>query len=162
MQPQDVAISATKRFLADVAAPQMASDARRGCQFPAQSGKVRAGRTQAACLMKRRLCGKPFPTFQKDWSRGCRRAHALFSHFAWLPLWQHVQRKRKKLYLLMNRFPLSRLTPANTSSLRRRVGRGTPVWHADFYGVSQTRALVPVPLLRYIAATPFLQDGSLC
>ena len=152
----------TKRVLADVALPHLEFDASLDCQFPAESAMVRAGRTQAVCLLKRGFRENVFPTLQEYWSRGCRRARVPFSHFAWWPLWQHVQRKKKKLYLWKSRFRPSRPITANTSKSLRRATWGNPTRHAAFFGRDRTSALAALRVMQYNAAVPFSQDRSLC
>lgn len=177
MRLRDMAPCSAKHLAADVMPPQLATDVSRHCPFRPDSAKVRTDRTQAVCLLKRGLRGKSAPAFQEYWSRGCRRSHALFSHFVWLPLWQHALRKKKKLYLLMNRSRPSLPLQASTSNLLRRVGWGNPVRHAAVLlpGSKRTcssenkcdlaghRALLArLVLVLKTAAVPFIQDRSPC
>lgn len=162
MQSQDIALCTAKRLTADVVPPQLATDASLHCQYRPQSAKVCAGRTQAVCSLKRGLRGKIAPTLQEYWSRGCRRAHALYSHYVWLPLWQHALRKKKKLYLLKSRCLSSRPIPANTSNILQRAGRGNPVWRAAVSGTLGASAPAPHSLLNHTAAVSFIQDRSPC
>lgn len=162
MQSQNIVHMTAKRLAADVGPPQLATDASLHCHFRPESAKVGAGRTQAVYLLKRGLRGKIAPTFQEYWSRGCRRAHALFSHYVWLPLWQHVLRKKKKSYLLKSPSLLSRPIAANTSNILQRTSRSNPVWRAAVSGKLDSSALAPHPVLHYTAAVPFIQDRSPC
>lgn len=177
MRPQDIALCTAKRFPADVAQPQLATYARHDCHFAPDSAKLCADRTQAVYLLKRGLRGKIAPTFQEYWSRGCLRAHALFLRFAWLPLWQHVLRKKKKSYLLKSRYQPSQPILANTSNLLRRAGWGNLARHAaslrngpkqahsseiDCDFACHQGSLVRLILVLTTAAVPLMQDRSLC
>lgn len=168
-------LSHSKRIAADVALPHLAIVTRLGCPFRAKSAMVRPDRTQAVFLLKRGLKGKMSPTLQEYWSRGCLRAHVLFSHFAWLPLWQLAQRKKKKSYSLMSRSQSSQPIPANTSNLSRRANWGNLIWHAASLALRAKRQPFvncdPAPhqglsgrleaMLR-TAAVSFIQVRSIC
>ena len=160
MRLRDMAPCSAKHLAADVMPPQLATDVSRHCPFRPDSAKVRTDRTQAVCLLKRGLRGKSAPAFQEYWSRGCRRSHALFSHFVWLPLWQHALRKKKKLYLLKSRCLSSRPLPANTSNILQRASRGNSVWRAAVSGTLGASAPAPYPVLHHTAAVSFIQDRS--
>lgn len=162
MRPQDLANRATKHLFADVALPHLELGVSLDCHFPAESAMLRSDRTQAVCLVKRGLMGKMSPTLQEYWSRGCLRARVLFLHFAWLPLWQHVQRKKKQLYLWKSRFRSSLLTTANTSKFLRRATGDNPPWRAAFFGGDHTGALAAFRVMHYNAAVPFSQDRRVC
>ena len=162
MTAQNIAFFTPKRLFADVALPQIAPDASQHCHFRPDSAMVAAGRTQAAYLLERGRWGNMSPPLQEYWSRGCLRAHGLFSHFAWLPLWLHVPRKKKKLYLLKNRFQSSRPILANTSNCLRRAGRGILIRHAAFLGIEFGGTIALPDVLNDIAAAPQFKDRTLC
>jgi len=123
MHPQHLAYLIHRRDLADVAESQGANLDTFGCQIVSVSDTIHSDRTQAVYASDRGRWGvwSPAPTSQEYRSRGCLRAHGLFSHFAWwhsLPL---APRKKKKLSMLTRRFRPSRSTRANTSDLTGRV-----------------------------------------
>lgn len=162
MRAQNKAHCTPECLTADVAPPQLATDASLHCHFSPESAIVRAGRTQAVCLLKRGLRGKIALTFQEDWSRGCRRAHVSFLVFACWHLLPLAHRKKKKSYLLKSPSLWSRPIPANTSNILRRASRGNPVWCAAVFDTLKPSALAPHHVLHYTAAVPFSQDRSPC
>lgn len=131
-----------KRGIADVAGPQAGTDSSLDCYLRNFSGMVRAGRTQAACLVKRGLSGALPETLQEDWSRGCPRAQLSYLVFACWRLLPPAQRKKKPLPMWQSRFRPNPPTRANTSDLKRRAARGNHRQHAVFYS---TRAKQDVP-----------------
>lgn len=97
----------------DAALPQAACLSGKSFQFGDLSAIVHAGRTQAACILRR---GRTrCVTLQEHRSKACR-APKSFCRFASLPSWQPALQKKKKSSTSMMR-PLrsSRLTPENTS-----------------------------------------------
>ncbi len=162
MQPQDIVENLFKRVSADVVLQQPWVDLSLHCQSGAISAIFAQGRTQAVCLVKRGERAKGPKFLQEDWSRGCRRAHALFLHLLWLPLWPLALRKKKKSFMWMSRSQPSLPTPANTSDDLRRAGRGNLIRRAAFSGARHQSALAPLARLHYTTAAFTLQDRSTC
>lgn len=150
MRPRNAALSGIRRIPADVGMPQQATDGRLHCQSEPSSAIVATGRTQAVYFLQRRFWGLGSPAFQEYWSRGCRRARVLFLHFAWLPLWQHVQRKKKKSYLLKSRYQPSLPTLANTSDL---------VWRADQRFLARHAVFPDIDLQQYYSGNLNFLNG---
>lgn len=106
--------------MADVALPQGKAFHEFPCQFGDLSAIVHVGRSQAAVTSDKGLAQST--ARQENRSRGCRARSSLFSHCVWLPLWQLVQRKPKKLSMSMNQpSRQSQPIPANTSKPLGRV-----------------------------------------
>lgn len=175
MRPTTKAKSTDRRSIADVALPHLLIVTSLGCPFRAKSAMVDPDRTQAVFLLKRGLKGKMSPTFQEYWSRGCLRAHVLFSVFACWPLWLLVRRKKKKSYSLKSRFRPSQPIPANTSNLSRRANWGNLIWHAASLALQPKRQtsincdlalhqglLGRLQAMLRTAAVSFTQDRSTC
>lgn len=120
-----------KRGVADVAGPQAATDGSLDCHIRNFSAMLHAGRTQAACLVKRGLSGAMPATVQKDWSRGCPRAQLSYLVFACWRLLPPAQRKKKPLPMWQSRFRPNLPTQANTSDLKRRAAGGNLGRHAS-------------------------------
>lgn len=128
MQTQYVAGRSACSRQYDVAESQVVNLDTTACQNWEDSGMFALGRTQAAYKTYRgRLgCNAARVTLQKDWSRGCRRAHGSFLHLASLPLRQLAHPSKKKLFTLTSQRPsqLSRFSTANT--VTKLSGRAHP------------------------------------
>ena len=159
-----------KRVVADVAGPQHLSDASIAWSFGKISAMVTAGRTQAACLLKRGLWGDTSPAVQDYWSRGCPRAHVSYLAFACWRSSPPAPKRKKPSPMWQSRSRPSLPTPANTSDLMRRAASGNPGLHAAFSGrICQFVRLMLVvglsvlchPMLKAVAVSP-TQDRSQC
>ena len=128
MHPQHLAYLTHRHVLADVAESQGATLDTFVCQIVSVSDTIYLGRTQAVYASDRGRRGvwSPAPTLQEYRSRGCLRAHGLFSHFAWWHSSPLAPRKKKKLSMLTRRFRPSLSIPANTSELTGRTRGGNP------------------------------------
>ena len=179
-----------RRALADVAGPQTAGDISLDFVFGNFSAMLAAGRTQAACLVKRWLYWALPATVQEYRSRGCPRAQLSYLVFACWRLSLPAQRKKKPSPMLKSRFQPNLPIPANTNDLIRRVDGGNLGRHAVFYrpqwglhpvapvgrtillGASKTPKFTafirqsglsaPRDLVLKTVAVPYTQDRSLC
>lgn len=105
------ALVALEQF--DAALPQAACLSQKSCKFDDLSAIVHAGRTQAACILRRgrARCA----TLQEHRSKACR-APKSFCRFASLPSWQlALQKKKKSSTSMMRPLRSNRPTPENTS-----------------------------------------------
>ena len=159
-----------KRVVADVAGPQDTSDGSIAWPFGKISAMVAAGRTQAACLLKRRLWGDTSPAVQDYWSRGCPRAHVSYLVFACWRLSPAAPKRKKPSLMWQSRSQPSLLTQANTSDLMRRAAGGNLCRHAALSGricqfvrlrVAVGLSVLCYPMLKTVAVPP-TQDRSLC
>jgi hypothetical protein len=104
--------------LPDAARPQGSALVRISCQSGHLSAIVDVGRTQAVWTTGRGSACRTTP--QENRSRGCR-APKSFCRFAWLPLWQLAQQKKKKSSMLTSLLRSNQPTPANTSKSQGRA-----------------------------------------
>ena len=162
--------NARRRIIADVWRAQSNYAGSIDCSFGKISAMVGVGRTQATCLLKRWLWGNTPSAIQEYWSRGCPRAHVLFSVFACWRLLPHVRRKKNPLPLWKSRYQPSLPTRVNTSDLMRRADRANPGRHAVISGKFCKSAgfirtaglsLRGMPMLK-TGAVPTTKDRSLC
>lgn len=157
-------------FAADVAVPHCVNDSSIAWPFGENSAIVRAGRTQAAYLLKRGLWGDTSPAVQDYWSRGCQRAHVSYLVFAWWRLLPLARQKKKPSPMWQSRFQPSLPTQANTSDPRRRAGDeslgqhaalSSRIWHLVRVALAVGLSVLWQPMLR-TDAVPNSQDRSLC
>lgn len=93
---------------------------------------VPTGRPVSAKFSKPRSGTLSVPAQEKEWSRGCLRAHKSFWLWLWPPSWQLARRKRLSLH---RNSPSSRRKPANTSNTVARAWRFSPAGPAPFFSL---------------------------
>lgn len=125
--PQDMVRHAGQTAGADVAVPQTAWSLSSQCSKTNQSIMICAGQTQVTYASLENVAfGMAGAVFQKNRSRGCRRAPRSSSHCAWSHLSQLALKKKLKSYTLTSLLRLNRPTPASTSKTSGRGAGAAP------------------------------------
>lgn len=136
---QDMVVYTGKTLAADVAVSQPAVAISSQCSKANQSIMIRLGQTQVTYASHEgSALGLAEAVFQKNRSRGCRRAPRSSLHCAWSHLSQLALKKKLKSSMLTSLFRLNRPTPASTS---KTSGRGA--------GAAPAQPLETRPLRRF-------------
>lgn len=136
---QDMVVYTGKTLAADVAVSQPAVAISSQCSKANQSIMIRLGQTQVTYASHEgSALGLAEAVFQKNRSRGCRRAPRSSLHCAWSHLSQLALKKKLKSSTLTSLLRLNRPTPASTS---KTSGRGA--------GAAPAQPLETRPLRRF-------------
>lgn len=124
---QDMVSHAGLSGYVDVAVPQTALSTSSQCSKVNQSIMICLGQTQVTyASLENVALGLAGAVFQKNRSRGCRRAPRSSLRCAWSHLLQLAQKKKLKSSMLTSLFRLNRPTPASTSKTSGRGAGAAP------------------------------------